>query len=180
MISRRKIVESFPKHSSALMIAAEATLTLCGNGTNTKPQSDADPWTKQDPWRTYQPTSSAKAASAETSSLHQLEQRVASAVIAKLPAPAMEQDDIPERINSLESQVSQLIAKQNGLENQFGEFTQHNTHQLGTMQTQLNTQSQQIHGQLESQAQSIQAMFESQMAQIRGLLTKRPRDDTME
>ena len=48
------------------------------------------------------------------------------------------------------------------------------------MQTQINAQAQQLHGQLESQNQSIQAMFHDQMAQIRGLLSKRPRDDTME
>jgi hypothetical protein len=48
------------------------------------------------------------------------------------------------------------------------------------MQTQINTQAQQLHGQLGNQNQSIQAMFNDQMQQIRGLLSKRPRDDTME
>ena len=72
------------------------------------------------------------------------------------------------------------MAKQNGLESQFSDFSQQNAQQIGVMQSQINAQSQQIHGQLESQSQSIQAMFESQMAQIRGLLAKRPRDDSME
>ena len=92
----------------------------------------------------------------------------------------MERDDMPDRLHSLESQVHQLMSKHSGLESQFVEFTQHNTQQLGMMQNQLNSQSQQLHGQLESQAQSIQAMFESQMSQIRGLLSKRPREEGME
>lgn len=177
MISRRGVPEE-TRSTDSNTIAAASTLSLCGT-MPAKGAADADPWIKQDPWRTYQPTS-VKAASAETESMQQLESRVASAVLAKIPGNSMERDDIPDRINSLESQVSQLMAKQGGLENQFLDFTQHSNQQFGVMQSQITTQSQQIHGQLESQAQSIQAMFESQMSQIRNLLSKRPRDDNME
>ena len=92
----------------------------------------------------------------------------------------MELDDAPDRISTLENQVQHLMAKQQGFEVQFKDFTCQNAQQMSSMQTQINAQTQQIHGQLESQSQSIQALFESQMSQIRGLLAKRPREEGME
>ena len=113
--------------------------------------------------------------------MQQLEQRIQDAVLAKIPAPQpMEQDDMPDRIAVLETQVQTLMTRHQGMESQFKEFSAQNAQQMSSMQTQINTQTQQIHGQLESQAQSIQALFESQMAQIRGLLAKRPREEGME
>jgi hypothetical protein len=44
----------------------------------------------------------------------------------------------------------------------------------------VQAQSQQLHGHLENQNQTIQSLFEQQMTQIRGLLSKRPRDEGME
>ena len=73
-----------------------------------------------------------------------------------------------------------LVQKQGALEHHFGEFSTANAQHMTAMQTQINNQAQQLHGQLENQSQSIQAMFQDQMTQIRGLLAKRPRDDTME
>ena len=72
------------------------------------------------------------------------------------------------------------MQKQQGFETQFQDFSAKNAQQLSSMQSQINSQSHQIHGQLESQAQSIQALFKSQMSQIRGLLSKRPREEGME
>ena len=180
VISRRKFPDAVPKQPLAQAIGEANALTLCGNQA-TKTLPEVDPWSKHDPWRSYQSTGSKPVASTDNDSMQQLEQRIQNAVLAKIPTPQpMEQDDVPDRIAVLETQVQHLMTRHQGMETQFKEFSAQNTHQLTSMQTQINSQTQQIHGQLESQAQSIQALFESQMAQIRGLLAKRPRDDGME
>jgi hypothetical protein len=135
---------------------------------------DQDPWTTKDPWGGFKPSTSAH--TDNTESLQQLERRVQDAVLAKLPAPAME-DDMPERMSFLEGQVQQLMVKQQGLEGQFQEFSSQQGQQLTAMQTQINSQGQQLHGHMENQSQAIQSMFAQQMEQIRGLLSKRPRDE---
>ena len=181
VISRRKLPDVGPKQPLAQAIGEASTLTLCGNQAPAKPTPEIDPWSKNDPWRSYKSVGSTPGASAENGSMQQLEQRIQDAVLAKIPAPQpMEQDDMPDRIAVLETQVQTLMTRHQGMESQFKEFSAQNAQQMSSMQTQINTQTQQIHGQLESQAQSIQALFESQMAQIRGLLAKRPREEGME
>jgi len=73
--------------------------------------------------------------------------------------------------------VQQLIFKQSQLDGQFKEFSQHHTQQVSSLQVQMQAQSQQLQGQIEFQNQSMQAMFETQLSHIRGLLSKRPRED---
>lgn len=181
VISKRKQYEVGVKPPLAQAIGEASTLTLCGNQSSSKVSAETDPWTKTDPWRSYQAPGPKPVTSPDNDSIQQLENRIQSAVLAKLPVvQPMEQDDANDRIAVLETQVHTLMNRHQGMENQFKEFSAQNAQQLTSMQTQINTQSQQIHGQLESQAQSIQALFESQMAQIRGLLAKRPRDDGME
>eukprot|EP00435_Cladocopium_sp_Y103_P075671 s223_g62.t1 len=122
-------------------------------------------------------------ATAKTLSLcvKQMEQRIESAVLAKLQVGApMEQDDTPDRLAALEGQFHALASKQQSLDVKFGEFSAHHTKQLSSMQGQLEQQNQSLHGHLQSHSQSMQAMFEQQMTQIRNLLSKRPREDTME
>jgi hypothetical protein len=114
--------------------------------------------------------------------MQQMESRIQAAVLAKLPNAAsqsvpMEQDDVPDRICALECQVQQLMQKQTQMDGQFVEFTNQQSLQVSNLQSQLQTQTQQLHGQIESQNQSIQAMFENQLSHIRGLLSKRPRDE---
>jgi predicted nucleic acid-binding Zn-ribbon protein len=116
---------------------------------------------------------------APTEGILQMEERIQTAVLAKMHTP-MEQDDVPDRVHALEGQVQQLLVKQQGLENQLQEFNGHHTQQLASLQTQVTAQSQQIHGHLENQNQTIQSLFEQQMTQIRTLLAKRPREDTNE
>ena len=121
------------------------------------------------------------AAHVQTDSMQQMESRIQAAVLSKIPqvtqhAP-MEQDDVPDRISTLETQVHQLIHKQSQIEGQFQEFSAHQTQQVSNLQSQIQSQTQQLHGQIESQNQSIQAMFENQLSHIRGLLSKRPRED---
>lgn len=155
-------------------VASAATLALCGTQAAAS-GVEVDPWTSKDPWGGYRP-SHHHATTDTTESMQQLEMRVQNAVLAKMPAVPME-DDVPERMNLLESQVQQLMVKQQGLENQFQDVSNHQSQQLTSMQAQINTQGQQLHGHMENQNQVIQSMFAQQMEQIRGLLSKRPRDE---
>jgi predicted nucleic acid-binding Zn-ribbon protein len=92
----------------------------------------------------------------------------------------MEQDDVPDRLATLEDQMQRLMTKHQTLETQVNDFSATSSQQFAVVQQQIQQQGQTFHGQLESHAQGIQAMFTQQMEQIRGLLSKRPRDDTME
>jgi len=110
--------------------------------------------------------------------MQQMESRIQAAVLSRIPqAVPMEQDDVPDRISALEGQVQQLMHKQTQMDGQFQEFSQHHAQQVTGLQTQMQAQCQQLQGQMETQNQSIQAMFESQLSHIRGLLSKRPRED---
>ena len=154
-------------------VASAATLALCGANSNVSPEQD--PWNVRDPWGGYKPNTQSAAVDS-SQSIQQLEMRVQNAVLSQLPAAPME-DDMPERMCVLEDQVQQLLAKHQGLEGQFHEFSTQQGQQLTTMQAQLNAQGQQLHGHMENQSQAIQSMFAQQMEQIRGLLSKRPRED---
>jgi hypothetical protein len=172
LITKHKGSESKAKVLEVPPIAAASTLALCGSTVN----GSDDPWSKKDPWGGYQPTSKTVSPPDATASLQQLETRIQSAILAKMPQ-AMEQDDVPDRLSVLETQFQQMIHKQNHMESQFVEFSTQQTQQVSSLQTQMNTQVHQMQGQLEQQNQSIQAMFETQLAHIRGLLSKRSRDD---
>ena len=134
-----------------------------------------------DPWQKFQPSSGGGVPHVQTDNMQQMESRIQAAVLSKIPqvtqhAP-MEQDDVPDRISTLETQVHQLTHKQSQIEGQFQEFSAHQTQQVSNLQSQIQSQTQQLHGQIESQNHSIQAMFENQLSHIRGLLSKRPRED---
>eukprot|EP00435_Cladocopium_sp_Y103_P043110 s211_g12.t1 len=174
LISRQKATEPVAKPDRSKPIAAASTLALCGNNSN----SHDDPWSRGDPWGKYKPVSTAPVVTpAASDSLTQMEMRIQQAVLAKLPAQSMEQDDLPERLQALEGQFHHMAQKQLSIEQQFQDFSGQQTQQVTALQAQLNAQGQQLHGQIESQNQSIQAMFETQLAHIRGLLSKRPRED---
>ena len=157
-------------------VGTAATLALC----EAKPDSapDTDPWSKLDPWGGFKPTGPTVSTSNSSEGLQQLEDRIQNAVMAKISVPM--EHDLPERVVALEGQVQQLLAKQQGFEHQLHEHHGQHTQQLEALQTQVNVQSQQLHGHLENQNQTIQSLFEQQMTQIRSLLSKRPRDDGME
>jgi hypothetical protein len=179
LISRQKLGDGADRNTGSKPIAAPATLAPCGG----QGGRDEDPWTQHDPWQKFQPsTGGASVPIAQTDSMQQMESRIQAAVLAKLPNAAsqsvpMEQDDVPDRICALECQVQQLMQKQTQMDGQFVEFTNQQSLQVSNLQSQLQTQTQQLHGQIESQNQSIQAMFENQLSHIRGLLSKRPRDE---
>ena len=179
LISKQKLGDGVDRNVGCKPIAAPATLALCGG----QGGRDEDPWTQHDPWQKFQPsTGGASVSTAQTDSMQQMESRIQAAVLAKLPTGTsqsvpMEQDDVPDRICALECQVQQLMQKQTQMDGQFVEFTTQQNQQVSNLQVQLQTQTQQLHGQIESQNQSIQAMFENQLSHIRGLLSKRPRDE---
>ena len=98
-------------------------------------------------------------------------------MLAKIPqVVAMDQDDVNDRVQELESKFNQLAHRQQQLETVVNEQGAQQSAQLGQMQSQLNAHGQQLAGHMETQQHQLQTMFESQMAQIRGLLSKRPRD----
>ena len=157
-------------------VGSAATLALCGKPAEGQPV-EHDPWATNDPWKKYHPTG--VAASGPSEGLQQIEDRIQTAVLAKIQPP-MEQDDLPDRVQTLEGQVQQLLAKQQGLETQFEAHSTQHTQQITALQGQVTAQAQQLHGHLENQNQTMQSLFEQQMQQIRGLLAKRPRDEGME
>ena len=158
-------------------VGSADTLALCGTTAQAK-TNDADPWAHQDPWRSYQKTQTLPAATGPTEGMQQIEERIQSAVLAKIQQPM--EDDIPDRVQALEGQVHQLLAKQQGLEVQFHEHSSQHSQQINALQNQVTAQAQQLHGHLENQNQNMQSLFEQQMQQIRGLLSKRPREEGME
>ena len=177
VITRHKQVAPPVKAQQGSTVGSLCTLSLCGSSTSTA-APDTDPWLAGDPWGTYAKNRSTASMPSAHEGIQQLEERIQTAVLAKIPANM--EDNTVERLTTLEGQVHQLIAKNQSLEGQFHDFSAHSSQQFAVVQTQLQQQSSQFHGQLESQSQSIQAMFEQQMQQIRGLLSKRPREDTME
>ena len=168
------------KESSLKPVATPSTISLCGSGGG---PLKADPWTQVDPWSSYTgprpATSHAAALTTATESMHQLESKIEQAVLSKLPqCVAMDQDDMPDRIQDLETKFQSLLSRQQKLEGVVQEQSVQQSAQLGQMQAQLNAHGQQISGQMEAQQHQIQGMFDAQMSQIRSLLAKRPRDET--
>jgi hypothetical protein len=174
VITRQKPEQQVPVKSPTT-VGSAATLALCGADKALKPEQD--PWATNDPWRQYHPAGSASV-TGPNEGLQQIEERIQSAVLSKLQPPM--EDDLPDRVHALEGQVHQLLAKQQGLESQFNDFSGQHTQQINALQNQVTAQAQQLHGHLESQNQNMQSLFEQQMQQIRGLLAKRPRDESLE
>ena len=162
--------------SRQVTVRSASTIALCEK---TNVAVEPDPWSKQDPWGGYKPAALAHVSTGPSEGVQQMEDRIQTAVLAKLQTP-MEQDDLPDRVHAVEGQVQHLLSKQQGFKTQLHEFNGHYTQQLTALQGQVNTQSQQLHGHLESQNQTIQSLFEQQMTQIRILLAKRPREDGTE
>ncbi len=155
-------------------VATPTTLSLCG----TDSSKGQDPWTKADPWsgytgfKTTETRSSGIVTAAE--SMHQLEHKIEQAVLSKIPQSfAMDQDDVPEKLQDLENKFQTLLSRQQQLEGLVQEQSVQTSAQFSQVQAQLNAQGQQITGHMESQQQQIQQMFDSQMSQIRSLLSKR-------
>ena len=135
VITRHKS-EPGSKPQVSAPVASAATLALCG-AQSSGSQPESDPWTLKDPWGGFKPSHGVSTADSNES-MHQLELRVQNAVLSKLPAQSME-DDVPERMSVLEGQVQQLMAKQQGLETHFRDFSTQQGQQLTAMQGQINS-----------------------------------------
>jgi hypothetical protein len=177
IISKHKEDDASSKEPSTKPVGAATTLALCGGASLGR---EPDPWIKSDPWGGYKPATDSGSVAPATDSMRQLETRLYDAIVEKLPAGTTIDDGVPDRLQVLEGQVKQLMTKQHTMETNMVEFTHQHGQQISSLQSQITTQGQQFHGQMESQSQSIAAMFENQMQQIRGLLSKRNIDATME
>ena len=158
-------------------VGAASTISLCGKDSQLK--AGDDPWIAQDPWKQYTQGKSASCIPSASDGIQQLADRIQNEVLQKLPAMTqMEQDDMPERLSTLENQVQQLMGQHKALDQNVQDLSNQNAQQFATMQCQLTQQSQQLQGQIDGHCQNMQALMEHQMVQIRGLLSKRPRDES--
>ena len=172
MISRHKGPRD-AKDSKAKPMATPATIASCS--AQTAQSSSQDPWGVADPWGGYAPSSACQADASE--GLKQLEPEIQKAVLASLPpnSSQMEVDDVSDRVQLLEQQMTNMMQKHAQLEATVtGQASRHSA-QLVSVQQQMQTQGAELRGHIVSQQQNLQALFESQMSQIRSLL-KRPRD----
>ncbi len=167
-------------HVAPTAIASAETIGLCKLAPVEAPTPD--PWLLKDPWSAY----AAKAAPAKVgsidleTSLHQAEQRIERAVLAKLPAKVAPQDgdqdmdgqhdDTRIRLQELEEQVTRLTSGQQHLEMKVDEAGKKTDAQISQLQHQMTAQ-------LEGQGARIEDLFRGQMAQIESLLTKKARHE---
>eukprot|EP00435_Cladocopium_sp_Y103_P042710 s112_g11.t2 len=126
LVSKHK-QQALPKDLPTMPVATAKTLSLCGTT-----KHDPDPWIAQDPWKHYDKKIPVPTPASE--GVKQMEQRIESAVLAKLQVGApMEQDDTPDRLAALEGQFHALASKQQSLDVKFGEFSAHHTKQLSSI-----------------------------------------------
>ena len=158
-------------------MASAATLWPCVADAGGSETIDKDPWLQSNPWGSFTATTRPPVAADSSEGLRQLETKVTQAVLSHLPSQssAMERDDVPNKVQALEGQLQYLLSKQAQLEAHVHETATSQSNQLASMQCQINTQTQQLHGHMEAQQQNTAAMFESQMSQIRALMAKKPR-----
>ena len=157
-------------------VGTAATMALCSLD-DAAPK--IDPWLKDDPWKQAAGrTSNLPAAGAFVGTqLQQLESRIEKSLLTRL-APAedvdMEQKVNPQAVDArfvaLEQQVTDLVAKQSGLEVKLDESIQRGDAQISQFQSQVSAQ-------FESQRGEMQSLFGHQMAQIEALLNKKARHE---
>ena len=140
------------------IIGGSSTVQMCQKTTGTPA---IDPWLANDPWA-HPPTGPSQPAAVDPqASLRDLEARLESKILAKLPTPDMEVDSVgttDARFAALEQQVDSKI----------DDNASRTEAQFTTMQTHMARQ-------LDSQGQQIQSLFASQMTQIEALLARKHR-----
>ena len=145
------------------------TVQLCSVPTG----ASADPWLLNDPWKQAanmlppQPSSTPSACA-----LQELEQRIESKVLAKMPVPMerMEVDDQEHRLHLLEQQMHQLSNRQTALETTVTDHHAQSTAQVQGLQQQMMMQ-------LDMQSKQMQGMLSDQMSRIEQILAKKPRTE---
>lgn len=137
-----------------------------------------DPWLKDDPWQQASSRGGATLAAGAFvgNQLQQMESRIEKSLLTKL-VPGDEDVEMPlstpavdARVVALEHQVSELVAKHNGLEVKLDESIQRGDAQISQFQSQVSAQ-------FESQRGEMQTLFSHQMAQIEALLSKKARHE---
>ena len=176
VVTRQRPTESETKIQVPKPVAASDTLALCGKPKPDPPTAKGatpDPLVKHDPWGSWSGSSliPARRSPDVDASLQQIETKIHDAVMAKLPVPPQGSEDMPARLQSLESQFQGLLSRQQQLEKNVQDSSVKHTQEIQQLTNHLQSQ-------VEHQQQSMAAMFEAQMSQIRGLLSKRPRSDT--
>ena len=150
------------------IIGGSNTVQLCQKSHG--PPS-ADPWLTNDPWAPASCGTTPAPAVDPQASLRDLETRLETKILAKLPSPNMEvdsSDSTDARFAALEQQVQSLTMHQQALDAKIDENASRTDSQFNTMQTHMARQ-------LDSQGQQIQNLFASQMSQIEALLAKKHR-----
>jgi hypothetical protein len=104
--------------------------------------------------------------------LQELEQRIESKVLAKMPVPMerMEVDDQEHRLHLLEQQMHQLSNRQTALETTVTDHHAQSTAQVQGLQQQMMMQ-------LDMQSKQMQGMLSDQMSRIEQILAKKPRTE---
>ena len=166
----KKLVQVGPIRET---VGAADTMALCKlDASGVK----VDPWLKDDPWQQASSRGGATLAAGAFvgNQLQQMESRIEKSLLTKL-VPGDEDVEMPlstpavdARVVALEQQVSELVAKHNGLEVKLDESIQRGDAQISQFQSQVSAQ-------FESQRGEMQTLFSHQMAQIEALLSKKAR-----
>ena len=150
------------------VIGSTSTVQMCKK---TAGSLGVDPWLANDPWAPASGTVPAPAAVDSQATLRDLEARLESKILAKLPTQDMEVDSsgaTDARFAALEQQVHSLSMHQQALDAKIDDNASKTESQFATMQTHMTRQ-------LDTQGQQIQSLFASQMTQIEALLAKKHR-----
>ncbi len=163
VVSRRKQQED-PSVASEV-IGQTQTVKLCASKTS------EDPWVTKDPWQGYLPTTTPVSTGTHSKvQIDQMEARLEQAILAKLPATPMEQDDHTDRLNVLEQQVAQLTGRQQSLEHAVKENHSQSAAQVQQLQAQMTAQ-------MDHQGRQMQSMLDDQMSKLEAILSKRSRHE---
>ena len=168
----KKIPQGVPVREA---VGAAETMALCQLDVS---GVKVDPWLKDDPWQQgmHRGGGGVAAGAFVGTQLQQIESRIEKNLMTKL-APGDEDVDMPlptsavdARVVALEHQVSELVAKHNGLEVKLDESIQRGDAQISQFQSQVSAQ-------FESQRGEMQTLCSHQMAQIEALLSKKARHE---
>ena len=130
-----------------------------------------DPWLHYDPWQSSIPSDIKPVGTAPVASqLADLESRLEKSLLAKLPVGNMEVDDQEHRIQSLETQMAQLVGRQQSLEVTVQEHHHQSSAQVQQLQAQMTAQ-------MDLQGRKMQSMLDDQMARLESFLAKRGRHE---
>ena len=150
---------------SAEIIGQSSTVQLC---TSTKAD---DPWLTSDPWQAFSFNDQKSVGQAPVATqIADLENRLEQSLLAKLPVGNMEVDDQDHRIQALESQVAQLVGRQQALEVTVAENHTQSSAQVQQLQAQMSAQ-------MDLQGRKMQSMLDDQMARLESFLSKRGRHE---